>query len=146
MTYKHIFSDRLPDYMRAPADAYVETGKPPGDFLYALLSNDLRRAVAAADTENSRVLQTAWVWWLLDIPDAAQGSKRQVDAWISSGGFTGGRPTPLEALKDLLDQLEAIGPYIPGEAESQWADLAGLSFAKAEDAIEAAKEREGQAR
>lgn len=40
-----------------------------------------------------------------------------------------------EALRDLLDQLEDIGIYMPGHDEGQWADAAGLSFKKAETAL-----------
>jgi hypothetical protein len=39
------------------------------------------------------------------------------------------------ALANLMDQLEGIGIYIPGEDAGQWADAAGLSFSKAEQAI-----------
>ena len=41
------------------------------------------------------------------------------------------------ALIDLLNQLEAIGIYIPGEDAGQWADAAGLSFKRAEEAVKA---------
>ena len=40
-----------------------------------------------------------------------------------------------EALRDLLEQLEFIGIYIPGEGEGQWADAAGISFREAEAAL-----------
>lgn len=41
---------------------------------------------------------------------------------------------PRLALADLLNQLEGIGIYIPGEAEGQWAGTEGLSFERAEAA------------
>lgn len=41
----------------------------------------------------------------------------------------------VEALRDLLEQLEFIGIYIPGEGEGQWADAAGISFREAETAL-----------
>lgn len=91
MNERQFGTDRLPAYMRAPADAYVEEGKPPGDFLYSLLCNDLRGTHAHADTANSLALQ-AWIWWLGDIPMEAQGSKEKVAAWIANGGLTGGKP------------------------------------------------------
>lgn len=40
-----------------------------------------------------------------------------------------------EALRDLLDQLEGVGIYIPGEDSGQWAGAEGLSFAQAEAAL-----------
>ena len=39
------------------------------------------------------------------------------------------------ALRDLLDQLQRIGIYVPGMDEGQWADAQGLSFARAEAAV-----------
>jgi hypothetical protein len=44
-----------------------------------------------------------------------------------------------EALRDLLDQLEAVGIYSPGEDAGQWADAEGLSFSQAEAAIGSAE-------
>lgn len=40
----------------------------------------------------------------------------------------------LDALRDLLDQLEGVGIYIPGEDSGQWAGTEGLSFTQAEAA------------
>jgi len=37
-----------------------------------------------------------------------------------------------ETLKELLDQLEAVGIYIRGQDEGQWEGTEGLSFAQAE--------------
>lgn len=39
------------------------------------------------------------------------------------------------ALRDLLDQMKGVGIYIPGVDEGVVADYAGLSFARAEQAI-----------
>jgi hypothetical protein len=41
----------------------------------------------------------------------------------------------LSALADLLEQLEGIGIYIPGNDEGQTAETEGLSFARAEKLI-----------
>ena len=40
-----------------------------------------------------------------------------------------------EALRNLLDQLEGVGIYIPGEDSGQWAGTEGLSFTQAEAAL-----------
>ena len=47
--------------------------------------------------------------------------------------------TPEEALRDLLDQLEFSGIYIPGQDKGQWADAAGISFREAEAALKGVK-------
>ena len=38
----------------------------------------------------------------------------------------------LEALQDLLNQLEGVGLYIKGEEDGQWYGAEGLSFSRAE--------------
>jgi hypothetical protein len=38
----------------------------------------------------------------------------------------------LEALQDLLNQLEGVGLYIKGEEDGQWHGAEGLSFSRAE--------------
>jgi hypothetical protein len=48
-------------------------------------------------------------------------------------------PELRSAIIDLLNQLEAIGIYIPGEDEGQWTDAAGLSFARIEAALKASQ-------
>lgn len=53
-------------------------------------------------------------------------------------------PEMLEALRGLLDQLEAAGIYIPGEDSGQWHGAEGLSFRKASEAIAKAEGRAGE--
>ena len=53
-------------------------------------------------------------------------------------------PDLLEALRGLLDQLEAVGIYIPGEDSGQWHEAEGLSFRKASEAIARAEGRATQ--
>jgi len=87
MIEKHEYRDQLPDYMREPARLYLEEGKPPGDFMYALLTNDLRGAITRADAANTAMLSTIWMWWLSEIPSAAQGSPYNVEAWVEHEGL-----------------------------------------------------------
>ena len=51
---------------------------------------------------------------------------------MSQNTTNGQGGTALEALQDLLDQLEGVGLYIKGEAEGQWHGAEGLSFSRAE--------------
>lgn len=39
------------------------------------------------------------------------------------------------ALADLMEQLEGVGIYAPGEDSGQWADVSGLTFKQAEAAL-----------
>ncbi len=74
--------DQLPEHMREVARDYVERHRRPGDFLAAVLSNDLTGAFSKADVRNI-VAMRAWASWLYnEAPAAAWGSKAVVDAWV----------------------------------------------------------------
>ena len=81
--------DRLPEHMRSGAQLYIEQGIRPGDFLMAILENDLSGAVQRADSINrDKIID--WVEWkTFDIPAIAHGSPEYVSAWISQGGLEG---------------------------------------------------------
>ena len=75
--------DRLPEHMRESARAYVEHGRPPGDFLTAVLCNNLVEAAGRADEENQRAL-FAWAGWLHnEVPMPAWGSPEKVRDWVA---------------------------------------------------------------
>ncbi len=81
--------DRIPEHMRSGAQLYIERGIEPGGFLMAVLSNDLKQAVARGDVVNQQSL-IAWAMWLVnDCPGGAQGSPELVREWIKSGGLVG---------------------------------------------------------
>ncbi len=70
---------------------YVQDHCPTGDFLYAVLSNDLMEAMGRAD-ENNRVALfeiCTYIWNYL--PGACWGSKEKVDRWLSERD-TGPKP------------------------------------------------------
>lgn len=72
----------LPTHMQMAARRYIEEHKLPGDFLQAVLRNDLSGAFAKADLTNRAALQT-WVEWLWnEAPGHCWGSKEKVDAWV----------------------------------------------------------------
>jgi hypothetical protein len=50
-------------------------------------------------------------------------------------------PDLLEALRGLIDQLEAAGIHIPGEDSGQWHGAEGISFSRAIEAIAKAEGR-----
>ena len=76
--------DRLPEHMRESARAYIEDGKPPGDFLRAVLENNFVEALGHADEEN-RAAIFAWAEWLYnEAPMPAWGSPEKVTAWIAA--------------------------------------------------------------
>lgn len=76
-----IFPERMVKAMRQ----YVEQHQPPGDFLTAVLSNNLRKAFRYADDENKLLIEqyVDWAYW--QIPDLAWGSPEAVAKWIAKG-------------------------------------------------------------
>jgi hypothetical protein len=68
---------------------YVYHGLPPGNFLRALLANDLQSAFRYADLHNRDKMQ----WWALVVhlycPGDCHGSYEIVDDWIDSDGIEG---------------------------------------------------------
>ena len=80
------YSD-LPEHMQEGARDYVELGREPGDFLRAVLSNQLLETFQRADMVNRGELNT-WIQWLLgEPPMSCWGSPAKVEAWIERGGL-----------------------------------------------------------
>lgn len=65
---------------------YRDYGIPTGDFLSAVLTNDLLRAVHHGDYENLRDLVEIVRYLYNDFPIDCWGSKEKVKAWIEKGG------------------------------------------------------------
>ena len=70
-------------YMQSGVDNYVEHGIPPGSFLTALFSNNLKEAYRRADDANTAAMND-WVRFMInDMPSASQGSPERVREWIA---------------------------------------------------------------
>jgi len=63
-------------------DRYVNEHTPTGDFLRAVLANDLREAFARADAENMAALHQIVMYCHNEIPGNCWGSYEAVDAWL----------------------------------------------------------------
>jgi hypothetical protein len=71
-----------PDETLESLKDYVEHGLPPGDFLHAVLSNDLRRACAFADERNLPAIPALSAWVYNEAPMQCWGSPEIVRSWI----------------------------------------------------------------
>ena len=80
--------DNLPEHMQYAAKAYIEGGVWPGDFLRAVLKNDLVEAFVRADNVNS-ICMRDWAEWVYSIPRTAWKNSENIDAWIAVGGMNG---------------------------------------------------------
>lgn len=61
---------------------YIENAVPPGSFLLAVLRNDLRAAVAVADSMSLIALPDLVRWLYNDAPRGCSGSPEIVKAYI----------------------------------------------------------------
>jgi hypothetical protein len=73
----------LPRHMHGGVQRYVLHGVEPGQFLRALLENNLFKAVAMADDDNLDAL-AAWCHFLENrVPSACHGSREKVRDWLA---------------------------------------------------------------
>lgn len=72
----------IPPHMAEALVRYVEHGVPVGNFLQAVLSNDLKAAVGYADDCNIHLLKEYVQWMYNECPSPAQGSLEKYLAWI----------------------------------------------------------------
>lgn len=71
----------IPERMGPALDAWISHSKLPGEFLQAVLRNDLREAVGRADAGNLTALP-AYVGYLYnEAPSLCHGSPEKVKAW-----------------------------------------------------------------
>lgn len=61
---------------------YVEHGCQPGDFVLAVLENNLREAFMRADNYNTAHMQEIVRYCYNEIPGAAWGSPEKVRLWL----------------------------------------------------------------
>lgn len=62
--------------------AYVKYRQPPGSFLEAVLTNDLKGAVSRADPECGAALYQIVQWFYWEAPGNCWGSEERVKAWL----------------------------------------------------------------
>lgn len=72
----------IPSYMHGGITRYFRARLPPGGFLTAVLTNDLKGAALAADSENCRLLWDYVNFLYNYTPASSWGSKENVKAWL----------------------------------------------------------------
>jgi len=79
---KGLVSLHIPHHMHAAIRTHVNDRRPVGDFLTALLENNLKESVIRADHINLAAL-VDWCRLLYNfVPSACQGSPAKVKAWL----------------------------------------------------------------
>ena len=75
----------IPEHCRKSLQDYILYGAPVGDFLSAVLSNDLRGAIARADDDNLPRLKDYITFLYQFAPAACWGSAKNHADWIKLG-------------------------------------------------------------
>ncbi|MCR4300672.1 MAG: hypothetical protein NUV51_03605 [Sulfuricaulis sp.] len=73
----------IPDRMMEALTRYVEQHVPTGDFLLAVLENNLSEAVGRADDENLQNLPAYVAYLYNEVPSTCHGSPEKVTAWLA---------------------------------------------------------------
>jgi hypothetical protein len=72
----------IPERMMGGIERWIQHGIPPGDFLMAVIENDLKGAVACADDENLPNLPAYVSYFYNKAPSPCWGSPEKAAAWI----------------------------------------------------------------
>jgi len=79
----------VPEHIREGIALYVEHGRIPGDFLCAVISNDLFQALGRADHINRHALHEISAFIYTYTPSACFGSEKKMTAWSEHNGLQG---------------------------------------------------------
>lgn len=82
----------IPQRMMYGIKHYVLHGQKPGDFLQAVISNDLKMAVSYADDENLRNISAYVRFFYNEMPSNCWGNPKIMADWIKGQGFVGKYP------------------------------------------------------
>ena len=74
----------IPPRMHAGLDRWINNGIYPGDFLTAVIENNLKEAVSHADDENIRNLPAYSGYLYNEAPMGCYGSKEIAQRWHES--------------------------------------------------------------
>jgi len=74
--------DCIPEHCRDSVRAYVEIGQPVGEFLQAVIANELSESVCRADDINIQRLADYVKFFWGDAPSDCWGSRDKYQKWI----------------------------------------------------------------
>jgi hypothetical protein len=84
------FRDKyIPARMMSGIKRYIMEGILPGDFLQAVIRNDLKVSFMHADDENIENMFAYAAFFYNEAPVIAWGSKEDMKSWSAKGGLIG---------------------------------------------------------
>ncbi len=117
MTDKFAQYDVIPIGTRRSLRDYLTDGTDPGDFLFAVISNDLRQAVGRADRDNLAALKEIVMFILNRTPGICHGNRDRFYDWQRDPELRAdcmASPTGIEALA-IIDRRPGTA-WMPDEA------------------------------
>jgi hypothetical protein len=89
MTFEFREYEQFPESAQETLREYVTNGRPMGDFLTAVASNDLFNAVGRADETNRPLIPRYVQWFYNRAPVGSWGSPELVKKWLAHKGLSG---------------------------------------------------------
>jgi len=87
MNLTDIDYSKLPESLQGGAKRYIEHGILPGNFLQAVICNDLIQSLITADLENRKLLFKIVSFWYTEAPSTCWGSWEKMKEWIKHNGL-----------------------------------------------------------
>ena len=74
----------IPERMMGGIKRYIENGIVPGNFLKAVIQNNLSEAIGQADVENLKNIPAYIGYFYNETPLSCWGSKKKMEKWVKS--------------------------------------------------------------
>ena len=76
---------RLPRHLQGGVKRYIEQGVPPGDFLTAVITNNLHLAISHADSTSLAALPDIVRFFYNESPGGCWGTREKMKKWMETG-------------------------------------------------------------
>jgi hypothetical protein len=86
---EHAYRLGIPDYMHDGLVEFILNGRPVGNFLTAVLSNNLKEACGRADETNLQILPNYVKFLYNHAPIGCWGDEERMESWMERGGLVG---------------------------------------------------------
>jgi len=83
-----LYTCGVPEYMHSGIIRYYENHIEPGDFLTAIIDNDLKGACVRADDTNKHCLLNYIMWFYSHAPSGTWGRQGAVHDWLMKAANT----------------------------------------------------------
>ena len=99
--------EQLPPHLQGGVQRYIEQGVPPGDFLTAVITNDLFLAISHADSTSLAALPDIVRFFYNESPSRCWGTPEKMKTWMETGHkkymdlseYTERKPYPVEIIR-----------------------------------------------